>query len=221
MVDRTALATTDEGKCVLQFCFATARLLRPILRNPVARKNLAVEVGGGAAYNPHYQIDLLPGALAEITWKHSTGNDRTLLYLEERGFMTLGRTRKERYVIIDPLDESSAVGTGLRVQVSGAVVCDERGEFLAGGIASLQDFIIYLKGQPIKEATIWYNMAREAGCIVTYPDGRPIGLPSLVLAAVRGRNMETRIPAVISRTPEIHHQVVPIAQIPTASFGAA
>lgn len=295
MVDHSGLATTDEGRSVLKFCFATALLLRPILRDPVKRASLHVEMAGGDSYNPHFQIDLLPGALAESTWRHTPFQNYTTLFLEEKGFIALGNKRKQRYVIADPIDCTSSIGTGLRDQTSGAVVCNERGEFMAGGIASLvdntilfiedgqnpkllnvneqrgtiseflvpqktiheplryqtlprrfetmprefveqyrypslptiggwavlqlvfgtQDFIIDLKGQPMKEGANWYNVAREYGFPVTYPDGKPIDLPPLVLAAVRKHDMNKRVPAVISRTAEIHRRVVPIPQVQT------
>lgn len=292
MADRSGLAKTDEGRSVLKFCFATALLLRPILRDPVERASLHVEMAGGDSYNPHFQIDLLPGKLAESTWRHTPFHRRTTLYLEERGFMALGKKRDKRYVIADPIDGTSSIGIGLRDQTSGAVVCNQQGEFMAGGIASLventvlfveafqnpmllnfdenrgtvskfsvppapmhmplryqtltrrleimprefvdlhrypslptiggwavmqlalgtQDCIIDLKGQPMKEAANWYNIAREFGYPVTYPDGKPIDLPPLVLASVRKHNMDKRVPAVISRTAEIHRRVVPVDQ---------
>ncbi len=299
LADRSGLTQTPEGKSILQFSLAAATLLRPILRDPEMSAKLLDIVPGGDPTNPHYVLDLLPGAVAKRIWQGTPFAHNTLMFLEEYGFVALGQRRKIRYVIADPLDESSLVETGLRVQTSGAVICNEHGECLAGAITSLvdntillalrdhpprllnfdeyggrlhefqvedppnrhdifryqtlprridimpkefvdiykypsiptmggyavlmlalgkQDFALDPKGQDVNEAAIWYTIAQECGFPVTTLDGIPIDMPARLLYAMRNRDMDQRIPAVISRTAEIHRRVVPIPQVPVVSL---
>lgn len=81
-----------------------------------------------------------------------------------------------------------------------------------------QDFALDHDGQEVNEAAIWYTIAQECGFPVTTLDGIPIDMPARIRYAMRSRDMSQRIPAVISRTAEIHRRVVPIPQVPTDSF---
>lgn len=297
LAEQSGLADTPEGKSILKFALAGATLLRRLLRDPEMIAELLDIVPGGDPTNPHYVLDLLPGAVAQRIWQGTPFADKTLMFLEEHGFVALGRRRKIRYVIADPLDESSLVETGLRVQTSGAVICNERGECLAGAITSLvdntilfvtkdhpprllnfdesrgrlhefqaegtsnrtnrlryqtlprridimpkkfvdiynypsiptmggyavlmlalgkQDFALDHIGQEVYEAAIWYTIAQACGFPVTSLDGKPIDMPAHIRYAMRRRDMSQRIPAVISRTSEIHRRVIPIFQNPDA-----
>lgn len=294
IVGRSNLAQTPEGKAVLISCVSAASALRTMLRDPEITSSLIGEVPGGEAYNPYYLVDFLPDAIARQIWETSPMSPHTSLHMEEIGLVNLGNRRKDRVVYTDGMDGSKNIDQGMRDQVFGMVVCNQRGEFITGGIASLvhnsimfiesgetpyllnydesrsslrtaiispkisyqnrqlrymtlrrrvnnlestiffekhhypnlttlggyavlmlaegrEDVIVDTKGQLPYEAIIWFNMAREYGFIVTYPDGKPIDLPRIAIQYIRNHDMG-RVPVVICRTAEIKQQVIPLFQ---------
>lgn len=154
------LASTSEGNSVAQFLISTARLLRPILRDPNLSAHLDTAIGNGPEYNPYKRIDLIPGIVAKKIWRNNPNQKHPQLFIEEDGFIESGNFQMDRTVIVDPLDGSSSIGTGLKDQVSGTVVCDGQGNFLVGGIASLVDNTLMIVENNKPPITLNYNELR-------------------------------------------------------------
>lgn len=139
--------TTPEGKFSLLFLLATANLLKS------AGKGLNYNIGGPAE-NPHKAIDLVGGEMADIFIKEFLEENLDYagseMYVEERGVWEAFPKgaqplsgKDARMILIDPFDETSSPWYGS----VGISIFDKEGNFVSGGVASLEDeIVVFIEG---------------------------------------------------------------------------
>ena len=139
------LAQTPEGRFTLTYLLAARDLLKPALLDLTnIAPDFLVSVGG-RPHNPERNIDTvgteivreiarntknLPGA-----WMHSEASP---------DWEPLNRTETERstgktFIVVDPLDMTSAIPRQDRVQTTGIAIYDKEGQLKSLGIQSLVD----------------------------------------------------------------------------------
>lgn len=138
-------AQTPEGKFILTYLFATRNLLRPTLIDPAMPNSDMMRPIGGYAYNPERTIDKV-GTTVAMYLAEQTADIPHLFIRTEEGIQweRVGNNEKpvnegERFAIIDPLDESSGITSGHRVQSTGIAIYDRNGKLITLGIISLVD----------------------------------------------------------------------------------
>lgn len=138
-------AKTPEGKFVLTYLFATRNLLSPLMTDLHAINPDLLRPVGGSEYNPERKIDEVGTAVAMTLGKQTADIPRFWLRTEESPrWERMSRDEAlleegKRFVIIDPLDESSGIALGNRVQSTGIAIYNKQGELLTIGIMSLVD----------------------------------------------------------------------------------
>jgi len=137
LMETCGLAKTEAGKTCLWFCFAQAKILRSLLQEPTSLLNSGFcQKIGGPERNPYRQIDLIGGDLVmEVVSQMGLEAE---VFIEERGWVRVNN-EATKIVVVDPLDGTSGVFTGLRDQAAGIVIGGKEGNFQAGAIVSLVD----------------------------------------------------------------------------------
>lgn len=142
--------STPEGKFVLDFLLTTGNLLKS------SGSGLDHKIGG-VAENPHRAVDLVGGEIADQFVKELLKENfdyaGTEMYIEERadweafpkGAIPLSG-KSARMILIDPCDETSSPW----YRSVGISIFDKEGNFLAGGVASLQDEVaVFIEGDRV------------------------------------------------------------------------
>ena len=138
-------AQTPEGKYALTYLLATRKLLRPLMTDLHAIHPDLLRPTGGSEYNPERKIDEIGTAVAFILGRQTADIPNFFLRTEESPrWERLSNDSapiedSDRFAIIDPLDESSGIPLGNRVQSTGVAIYNKRGELLTIGIMSLVD----------------------------------------------------------------------------------
>ncbi len=80
---------------------------------------------------------------------------------------------------------------------------------------TLDTVIDHVKGSAWYELVIWARAAQALGFPVSDKDGNPINIPAIIRHVInRHEGDNYRIPVIISRTPEIHQNVLSLLAIP-------
>lgn len=138
-------ANTPEGKYTLTYLLATRNLLRPLMGDLHAIHPDLLRPTGGYEYNPERSIDEVGTAVALTLGKQTTTMPRFWLRTEESprwermSHDEAPLEEGDRFAIIDPLDESSGIALGNRVQSTGIAIYNKQGDLLTIGIISLVD----------------------------------------------------------------------------------
>lgn len=143
--DSIRLAQTAEGKFALSYLFANRNLLKPVLVDFKSISPDLLQPIGGAAHNPERRIDSIGSAVARVLSQESDKIPGLFMRTEESAdWESLSTTNTslqegERFAVIDPLDMTSSITRGDRVQTTGIAMYDREGEIKALGIMSLVD----------------------------------------------------------------------------------
>jgi fructose-1,6-bisphosphatase/inositol monophosphatase family enzyme len=140
------LAKTPEGRFALTYLLAARNLLRPVLREQTGISADLIQPIGGHEYNPERTIDDVGTAVALTLADQTTDIPEFWMRTEESSMWThiAGLTdgtpdQGKRFAVIDPVDMTSSITKGDRVQTTGIAIYDRQGELYAAGIMSLVD----------------------------------------------------------------------------------
>lgn len=139
------IAHTPEGKFVLTYLLASRNILNPVLADLTAVPEEFLTQIGGLEYNPERTIDAVGALVASRMFNESNALPPAVLRTEEsgewvnpRGQMTT-LEEAQRYILIDPLDETSAIPKGNRFQTTAIGIFNRDGSLRSIGIISLVD----------------------------------------------------------------------------------
>lgn len=139
------MAQTAEGKFALSYLFANRNLLKPVLSDFTSISPDLLQPVGGASHNPERRIDSIGSAVARVLSQESERIPGLFMRTEEsadwESLSTIDTPlhNGERFAVIDPLDMTSSITRGDRVQTTGIALYDRQGEIKALGIMSLVD----------------------------------------------------------------------------------
>lgn len=138
------MATTPEGKFTISYLLAAQKVLKPILTDALVGRDLLVATGG-PPHNPQRTIDdigtIISSALAQDMeelphlWIWTKEHGRWDPAQPANGFWENGN----RFAVVDPLDMTSAILKGDRLQTTGLAIYDKTGELKTLGMVSLVD----------------------------------------------------------------------------------
>jgi len=164
--EASGIAKSPEGKFVLTYLLATRNVLKPVLSDLHAVNPELLQPLGGREYNPERTIDMVGISVAHTLAENSTNLHNTWIRTEEQARWRPVKPAEdswehaERFIFVDPLDETSAIPKGNRVQSTGLAVYDRNGTLLTMGVMSLVDdammFIDHTRGsqpeRPVRQA---------------------------------------------------------------------
>lgn len=142
--ENSGMADTPESKFVLTYLFAARNLLRPVLSQEHIHRDLLQPIGGHG-YNPQRNIDEIGQAIANEISTHTTDMNNYWIRTEENAVWKPGSAREQafdtadRFIFIDPMDETNAIAEGKRYQTTGIAVYTRSGDLLTLGVISLVD----------------------------------------------------------------------------------
>lgn len=152
--ETTGLAQTPEGKFALTYLLANRNLLQPILADLASVSPDLLQPIGGQSYNPERSIDNIGSAVALFLSQKTEEIPHFFMRTEESvGWEALGENERlpqdgERFAIIDPLDMTSSITKGDRVQSTGIAIYDREGTLKTVGIVSfVDDRFIFIENQ--------------------------------------------------------------------------
>ncbi len=143
--ESTNLARTPEGDFALTYLLANRNLLKPVLADLSTVSPDLLQPIGGAPHNPERTIDGIGSAIALVLSQKSDKIPGLFMRTEESAdWESLSPNpvpidEGERFAIIDPLDMTSAIMRGNRVQTTGIAIYDRQGDLKTLGIMSLVD----------------------------------------------------------------------------------
>ncbi|OGY18489.1 MAG: hypothetical protein A2900_03490 [Candidatus Chisholmbacteria bacterium RIFCSPLOWO2_01_FULL_50_28] len=141
IVHESGIAKTEWGKAGLWYAVTQATLLRSALRRPtLLRQSGVLEKTGGPSYNPAREIDAVGNKVIHSIMRRI--QVPALVYIEEEERWLSFNSEMPGIpvtIAVDPLDETGPIRIGLRVQTAAVTIANQRGEFVAGTIASLVD----------------------------------------------------------------------------------
>lgn len=152
--ETTGLAKTPEGKFALTYLLANRNLLQPILSDLSTISPDLLQPVGGPSYNPERSIDGIGSAVALYLSRQTEKIPLFFMRTEESvGWEELSNTDRlpqegERFAIIDPVDMTSSITKGDRVQSTGIAIYDREGTLKTVGIVSfVDDGFIFIENQ--------------------------------------------------------------------------
>lgn len=179
--ETAGLAKTPEGKFALTYLLANRNLLQPILSDLSTISPDLLQPVGGSSYNPERSIDSIGSAVALYISQNAEGIPNFFMRTEESvGWEALDNMGKlpqdgERFAVIDPLDMTSSITKGDRVQSTGIAIYNREGNLKTVGIVSfVDDGFIFVEN--------------EGGHLSTYPiknsraqeNGEPLRIATLL-----------------------------------------
>lgn len=141
----SGIAKSPEGNFVLTYLLAARNMLKPVLSDLHAINPGLLQPIGGHEYNPERTIDMVGIAIAQALAGRTQDLSHAWMRTEEQArWLPVNPSESswdqaERFIFIDPLDETSAIPKGNRVQSTGLAVYDRNGALLTMGIISLVD----------------------------------------------------------------------------------
>lgn len=208
--ERHALADTYEGRLALTFALSAATFIRPLLRTPtkLLSSSLAHQISGGTDENPSLKIDTINGAV--IKYMAARLSNPLDVFIEEEHRWLQFNPQKNKtplMVVVDPLDGTSSIGTGLRDQSVGIVATDGKERF-AGAIASfVDDELVVVERNPNSEKPVLTLLSFDEhnGKIerLAIPAVKPKYLASATIATL-GRRMNQ-----LQDTELFHYRKIP------------
>jgi len=150
--ESSELAHSPEGLFVLTYLLAARNVIKPVLTQSYIHQHL-LQPTGGHSYNPQRTIDEIGIAIADYISKLPTDMHNFWIRTEENPVWSPGKPGEgffeeaDRFVFIDPIDETSAIPKGKRLQTSGIGIYNRDGELQGLGVISLVDdgIIFYAK----------------------------------------------------------------------------
>lgn len=142
--ETSGLTKTPEGKYVLSFLLSARNLLRPILTDTHIHRDLMTQIGG-QGYNPQRNIDELGILIANYLNQQTTDIPNMWIRSEEHARWEPVNPAgglwddAERFVFLDPVDETGAIPKGKRYQAAGVAIYKKSGELCSLGVVSLVD----------------------------------------------------------------------------------
>lgn len=147
LAEQDGMTQTRAGNLCLTYCLASASVLRPVLADARLHESPLLMEIGGPRENRSLAIDKISTDLVRQILRNPQYPFQSVdIYIEEVGEWASYRSVESSMtqvlpwlMLVDPLDETSAIGKGLKVQSTGIMVANNNGSILAGGIASLVD----------------------------------------------------------------------------------
>lgn len=142
--ETSEMASTPEGKFVLTYLLATRNMLRPMLAEVHAQNDLLLE-SGKYDYMPLQNIDAVGTAIALDIASEKFHIPNLWIHTEASRDWAPARAldgtkeTSDRFAVIDPLDMTSSIKRGDRVQTTGMAIYTKNGDLISSGIMSLVD----------------------------------------------------------------------------------
>ncbi len=139
------IAATPEGRFVLTYLLASRDLLKPALRDLTNISPDLLVAKGGRPHNPERNIDAVGTEIAhELIRTGETMPNAWMRTEESTDWQPLGSGQSkpdqgERFIVLDPMDMTSAIPRLNRVQTTGIAVYGRDGDLRSLGIMSLVD----------------------------------------------------------------------------------
>ena len=139
------LATTPEGTFVLTYLLSARDLLKPALLDLTNISPDLLVPQGGSQHNPERNIDKVGTVLAMELMRETRDLPHTWMRTEESAdWENISRDdaapfEGQRFMIVDPLDMTSAIPRLNRVQTTGIAIYTKDGSLASLGIMSLVD----------------------------------------------------------------------------------
>jgi len=138
------MAKTPEGKFVLTYLLAARTVLRPTLAESHVHNDLLKQTGG-YDYNPTRNIDEVGTSIAATLAKEAKDIPNMWMHTEECADWMPTRSENgfwedaETFAVVDPMDMTSSIPRGKRVQTTGVAIYSRDGSLRTVGIMSLVD----------------------------------------------------------------------------------
>ena len=137
------IATTPEGKFALTYLLSARDLLKPALEDLTNISPDLLVPRGGSQHNPERNIDKVGTNIALEVMERTKDFPHTWMRTEESADWEnisrddAGPHEGIRFIIVDPLDMTSAIPRLNRVQTTGIAIYDKAGTLQSLGIMSL------------------------------------------------------------------------------------
>lgn len=159
------LATTPEGMFVLTYLLSARDLLKPALQDLTNISPDLLVPQGGSQHNPERNIDKVGTSIALEVMNRTKRFPHTWMRTEESAdWENISRDDADpregvRFIVVDPLDMTSAIPRLNRVQTTGIAVYTKEGRLLSLGIMSLVDSdMVFIEN---REGTLAIYPAKE------------------------------------------------------------
>lgn len=174
--EQAGLAASAEGKFILTYLLASRNLLKPVLTDAHIHNDLMTQTGG-STHNPSRNIDAVGSAIAMAMAKNDTTIPNLWFHTEESSDWAPARPdsgffeEAQRFAVVDPMDMTSAIARGDRVQSTGMAIYDNNGELLALGMMSLvDDKFIFIDHDGKGETVIHSNTGKRREDVHDVPE---------------------------------------------------